>query len=51
MDFGLLSVPSHFLLCLLATNKVVPEPQKKSATTSPSFVEAKIILSSNFSGF
>jgi hypothetical protein len=51
MAFGLLSIPIHFLINFLAIAIVVPEPQKKSATISPSFEDAKIIRSSNFSGF
>jgi hypothetical protein len=37
--------------CLEATNGVVPDPQKKSATISPGLDEARMILSSNASGF
>ena len=35
----------------LATTIEVPLPQKKSATTSPSFENPFIILSNNFLGF
>ena len=49
--FGLLSTPIQFLFNLFAAAKVVPVPQKKSATRSPSFDEANMIRSNNFSGF
>ncbi len=49
--FGLLSTPIQFRFNLLATLNVVPEPQKKSATKSPSFEEASMIRSNSFSGF
>lgn len=39
-------VPSFF-----AATEVVPEPEKGSSTTSCSFVLARIILASSFSGF
>lgn len=45
------SEPTHRRPSFSATARVVPEPQKKSATISPGLEEALIILCSSFSGF
>ncbi len=48
---GETSAAIQCLFICLATNAVVPDPQKKSATVSPSSVDAAIILRSSASGF
>src|ERR687897_436775 len=45
------SHPIHCLLILLATTRVVPEPQKKSAIRLPGFENFSIILSSSATCF
>src|SRR3989338_6742307 len=45
------SEPIHLRLSFSATDRVVPEPMKKSATRSPSLEEHLMIFSNNSLGF
>jgi len=45
------SEPIHLLPNFSATAKVVPEPQKKSATMSPGLEEASMMRFNRASGF
>src|SRR3989344_6596583 len=45
------SIPIEFLLSILATAEVVPEPRNGSKTVSPSFVHDNMILLSSSIGF
>ena len=47
----LLSTPMYLLFKRLAAVRVTPQPQKKSATISPSLVAVLIILFKSFKGF
>ena len=46
-----MSIPIHFLFKRWATAMVVPQPQKESNITSPSFDDALMMRSKSASGF
>ena len=48
---GEMSIPTHWRPRFSAATKAVPQPQKASRTTSPSFVLERMSRSSSISGF